>query len=180
MGESTPFKNIEESSSIDFMLRNVQQHHIQLSLMADQKASIIIAATSIVFTISLSKLDSQHIVWGLVSLGVFSFVALVFAILSLAPVFRAPKPTEPHSRHFNPLFFGHFTELNLDQYYGKMEAMMKDQALIYEALVRDIYQLGRVLKDSKYKYLRISYRTFFIGLILSAVFFVVQFAGSVQ
>ena len=179
MGESTPFKNLEASTSIDYMLRNVQQHHIQLSLMADQKASIIIAATSIVFTISLSRLDSQHLVWGLVSLGVFSFVALVFAILSLSPVFRATRPMDPQSPGFNPLFFGHFTDLSLDQYCGRMEEIMKDQASIYEALVKDIYQVGTVLKDSKYRHLRVSYRTFFAGLVLSVVLFAVQFAGSV-
>ena len=36
-----------------YMLRNVQQHHVQLSAMADLKASIVITAASIVLSIAV-------------------------------------------------------------------------------------------------------------------------------
>ncbi|MBU1064290.1 hypothetical protein KKC74_05725 [bacterium] len=45
---------------------------------------------------------------------------------------------------------------------------------IYEAQIKNIYQMGQVLKNRKYKFLKYSYRFFFTGLILSVILFAIQ------
>ncbi|MBU1064291.1 hypothetical protein KKC74_05730 [bacterium] len=81
----------ELSSDINPLLRTTQQYHFQLSLMADQKANIIIAATSILFTISLTNFDFLEMLWGFVCLAAFSLVALIFAILAVYPSYEGKK-----------------------------------------------------------------------------------------
>jgi hypothetical protein len=76
---------------------------------------------------------------------------------------------------FNPLFFGHFTELSMDQYFKVVEDILENKSKVYETMVRDIYQIGQVLKKKKYKYLKLSYRVFTFGLLLSLLVFAIQF-----
>ena len=159
--------------SVDFMLRSAQQHHIQLSAMADQKANIVIAFSSIVFTVSLGNIEQLSKSWGFVALASFSLIALVYAILSVVPMVE--RKGKQSTFTFNPLFFGHFTELDMDDYVTRMKEIIRDDEEVYETLIRDIYQIGDVLKKKKYRYLKISYRLFLLGLFLSAIVFVVQF-----
>jgi len=162
------------SEDINPLLRTTQQYHFQLSMMADQKANIIIAATSILFTISLSNFDFREMLWGFVCLAAFSLVALIFAILAVYPSYEGKKGSIPGINSINPLFFGHFTQFSFDEYYESMEKLLGSSASIYEAQLKNLYQLGQVLKNRKYKFLKYSYRFFFTGLILSVILFTIQ------
>ena len=164
----------ELSSDINPLLRTTQQYHFQLSLMADQKANIIIAATSILVTKSLTNFDFLEMLWGFVCLAAFSLVALIFAILAVYPSYEGKKDSIPGIDSINPLFFGHFTQFSYDEYYQAMGKLMGSSDAIYEAQIKNIYQLGQVLKNRKYKFLKYSYRFFFTGLILSVILFAIQ------
>ena len=72
------FEKVKASNSIDHMLRTTQQHHVQLSFMADQKANIIIAFSSVLLTISFANYTFDRIWYGFISLGFISL--LVFAV----------------------------------------------------------------------------------------------------
>ena len=167
-------QEIKARPSVDFMLRSAQQHHVQLSAMADQKANIVIAFSSIVFTVSLGNIDRLSQSWGFVVLAVFALAALVYAVLSVVPMIERSKAKQT-TYTFNPLFFGHFTELEMDDYVARMKDIIQDDTQVYETIIRDIYQIGDVLKKKKYRYLKISYRIFLIGLFISAIVFAVQF-----
>ena len=47
-----------------YMLRTTQQHHVQLSSFADQKANIIIASNCIIFSITLARIETAMGYWG--------------------------------------------------------------------------------------------------------------------
>jgi hypothetical protein len=81
---------------------------------------------------------------------------------------------DPTSEKFNPLFFGHFTMLSYDDYLHHMAKIYDDKSKICETLVRDLYQIGHVLHQLKFRYLRLSYRAFFSGLVISAILFILQ------
>lgn len=164
------FEGIEQSGAVDYMLRTTQQHHVQLSLMADQKASIMIASSSIVLTFAFANFDEENLGWGFIALFVFAFVALVMALLAVLPRFKNLKPAGQR----NLLFFGDFAEMSLEDYVEGMSEVAKSDDHIYEAIVADIHGLGRALHDRKYRYLNASYTVFLIGLLVSASLFLVQ------
>lgn len=168
------FENIKQSNAVSYLLRTTQQHHVSLSMMADQKANIVIAASSILLTFSFANFKQQNLFWGFLALFVFSFFSLIAAIMAVNPRFRANRKVKIDPKNFNPLFFGHFTTLSLNEYNKVMEKVMKNDKETYETQVKDIYQIGSVLKNRKYKYLSASYRFFLIGVVTAALLFALQ------
>ena len=170
------FEDIKQSDALNYLLRTTQQHHVRLSMMADQKANIMIAATSILLTFAFANFKQQTLFWGFLVLFVFSFFALVTAIMAVSPRFRRKGVAKTDDKMFNPLFFGHFTELSMDQYYKTMEDIMSTDQSTYEAQIKDIYEIGMTLQHHKYKYLSRSYRFFLIGIVAAALLFILQTA----
>lgn len=163
------YENVQRNGAIDYMLRTTQQHHVQLSTLADQKANIMIASTSILLTFSFANFKQQNLFWGFLALFVCSFIALILAILAVAPQFGRSREQD-----FNILFFGHFTELSLDQFHQGLEHAMSSDQATYEAIATDIYNVGKSIKEGKYKYLARSYRVFLAGIVLAGLLFIVQ------
>ena len=126
------------------------------------------------FTLSVGYLGSSTVLWGLIALCAFSLVSLIFAVLSVTPLFPPAKEADRRKPRFNPLFFGHFSEISLEHYEREMSTVLQSDESIYEAMVREIYQLGRILKTRKFRYLRISYQIFLAGILTSAVLIVLQ------
>ena len=56
-----------------------------------------------------------------------------------------------------------------------MRTVLEDDGRVYETILRDIYQIDKVLKHKKYRYLRKSYRVFLGGLVLAVLLFLIQF-----
>ena len=139
------FEKVKQSNAGSYLLRTTQQHHVRLSIMADQKANIVIAASSILLTFAFANFKQQNLFWGFLALFVFSFFSLITAIMAVNPRFKKSRKLDPKDETFNPLFFGHFTSLTLDEYYETMEEVMKNDKQTYETQVRDIYQIGSVI-----------------------------------
>jgi len=157
---------IKSRVSVDQMLRTTQQHHVQLSQMADQKASLLFGIEALILTITIRDiLTADFSYWALI-LAVSILISVVFALLAVMPSVHPPKydPKNP-----DWLFFSAFAHLKQEEYMEKMWAICEDDTEVYSAIMRDIYNLGRVLHFKKYRFLRISYIVFLSGLILTVV-----------
>jgi Family of unknown function (DUF5706) len=165
------FAQVPERNTGDVILRTTQQHHVTLSAMADTKASIIITVSSIVLTLSMGKLDQPDLRVSVLTLTVFTLLALLLAILAVLPKYRPLrlKPGQPLPPHFNLLFFGHFSELDQQRYMREMAERLKADGSVYRSMASDIYSLGSYLSHHKYRYLRLSYICFLIGFIASVL-----------
>ena len=159
----------EHNSAIDYMLRTTQQHHVQLSLMADQKANIMIASTSILLTFSFANFKQQNLFWGFLALFLFSFFSLILAILAVMP-----RLHHHQSGSMNPLFFGDFRHMRLEDYQHVMHEVIDSDRATYDALIADIHALGTTLSDRKYRFLGLSYRTFLVGITSAGSLFMLQ------
>jgi hypothetical protein len=166
---SGPFMTVPERSSGDHLLRLLQQHHVQLSTMADTKANIIITVSAIVLTLVLGRAGDPALRAGVIVLGSFTLIALLLAILAVLPKFRGARKLDgPLPPGFNVLFFGHFTGLDQERYLREMAAAMQP-GQAYETVVKDVYVLGQYLAHHKYPYLRWSYLFFLSGFLLASV-----------
>lgn len=167
------FEDVKQRNNIDFLLRTTQTHHMQLSVMADQKANILIGATLIIQTLIISMATHDSLPLELILLSFFSFCSTWFAVQS---VFPSLTTIHTKKEDKNLLFFGHFTDMEINEYYQEMAKILKSDKLVYKAMVKDIYHLGLYLKNRKYKYLRFSYITFLAGLFISFVVFIIDMA----
>ena len=55
------FAAVPERNTGDVLLRTTQQHHVQLSVMADTKANILITVSSIILTLILGKMSDPNL-----------------------------------------------------------------------------------------------------------------------
>jgi len=145
------------------LMRTTQTMHLQLSQMADQKASILMGATFVIFTIAIGQGHGAMPPLPLAILGVFAFASAVLAILVVVPVAGARRKPQP----LNLLFFGSFTALDEADFVARLREGVETDQGVFELMARDIYQNGQVLRRKKYRLLRYAYRVFLLGLVLS-------------
>lgn len=109
MNETTPK---QDQHDIIYALRTAQQHHVQLTMMADQKANIILGAFLIFITLSQKIVDKADLTYiPILVFSAFFTLSALFALLVIKPRFREKKAA-PNSAPGNLLFFGSFTRLS--------------------------------------------------------------------
>lgn len=151
------------------LIRTCQAHHVTLSAMADQKANIIIGVNSVIFALVVKEAAHNP---ALLVLAASSGLAAVLCMLAVLPsIGRPPKgpPAPP-----NLLFFSGFTQLSEAAWIDWLERTNAQDHAIQTAMARDVYQLGQVLANKKYKYLGWGYRVFIGGLIATFAVFLGQ------
>ena len=168
----------EDRTAVDNILRVNHGNQMRLGLMADAKANIMITVASVVFSVAIANLDNELVKWPLLTFAFGCFFALLFAIFAIIPKTDYPKDAtgdiDRKSPIFNPLFFGHFAHLPIDEYKDDYaETLMTDDS-VYDALAGDIYGQGKVLALRKYKFLKWSYMSFLLGMISAVVVFIFQ------
>ena len=164
---------------VETMFRVALRNHNALSQIADNKANIMLSVTTIMLSLILSglipKLDSNEILlYPTILTVIVCLITMYFAVMATRPKVNAAPS---YSRELvtqnktNLLFFGNFQDLDLDEYEWGIEQMMKDRNLLYGALTKDLFFLGKVL-SRKYKFLERCYNVFMIGLIVSTLSFI--------
>ena len=160
------------------LVRTNQQITMQLSQMADQKASILMGATFVVFTLAVgqARAGAGAFAAPLTVLATFSFLSALLAISAVLPrVGKAPPAVYKDGKdHSNILFFGRFAQMEEDEFIDAMKARLRNEEDIYETMLRDTYQNGIVLARRKYRYLAYAYRLFVVGLTLTFIAFAVE------
>lgn len=154
-----------------YLVRTVTQANLTLSQMADQKASILMGATFVVFTIAVGQVSRGEVPVSLLILATSAFVSAVCAMAVIMPAVK-PPPVVPGTE--NVLFFGVFTQFSEDEFTDRVLDRLRSDEDVYRLMLRDIYQNGQVLQRKKYRYLALAYRVFLIGLTLTLVAFLVE------
>jgi hypothetical protein len=155
------------SGSAAHVLRALHAHHVQLSMMADQKANILIGAALVVLAILLGESVGESRSVALMVFTVFLLLALFCALLSVTP--HLPPADVPRDKNYNPVFFGFFANLDQQEFLDDVTPLLSTEETAFRTLLVDIYQMGLVLKRKKYRYLLLSYRFVIVGLVLACI-----------
>ena len=153
------------------LVRTATQTNLTLSQMADQKASILMGATFLVFTIAVGQVAKGSVP---LSLLILAFSAFVSAVCAVAAIMPAVKPPAMVTGSENVLFFGVFSQLSEVEFTDRVLERLHDDEDVFRTMLRDIYQNGVVLQRKKYRYLGMAYRIFLVGLTLTLVTFVIE------
>ena len=169
----------ENRTAVDNILRVNHGNQMRLGLMADAKANIMITVASIVFSITIANLDNEVMRWPLLAFAFGSFFSLLFAIFAIIPStdypkMRGSKEIDRDSPLFNPLFFGHFAHLPIEEYKEDYANTLMTDDKVYDAMAGDIYGQGKVLALNKYKFLKWSYTSFLWGMSGAIIVFTIQ------
>jgi hypothetical protein len=158
------------------LVRTAQQINLSLSQMADAKASILMGATFLVFTLAVGQARGGGLPWSLGVLALFAFISAMCAVFAVLPSVSGPTSAKVNDGKPNKLFFGYFTHMDEDAWTDGILDDLRADETVFRAMLHDIYQNGQVLQRKKYRYLAYAYKSFMTGLILTALTFVMETA----
>src|SRR6266498_4832685 len=163
----------EPRQQLDHMLRETRIHLISFSQMADTKANILLSISSVLLSISLTKVSDPRFTGAVIVLVGFLLITIFLALMTVTPRVQGfrHKKYSVHDPNYSPLFFGNYVDVSYDEYLKDLEEIMNEPDRTYEVMVKEIYYAGVYLVKNKYKYIRFGYMFFFAGLIISAVIF---------
>lgn len=163
---------ITPSGHLDQMFRQTRAYHAQLSQMADLKASMMFTLASVIVTISIRYLEDPYLRWPVMVLIAGSLVTIISAAYAVMPKLNLNTKPDLRNPHNNLLFFGTFSQLEYTEWVTELDPILHDPNRAYEAMLRDIYEMGIYLGQKKYRFIRIAYTAFLTGLVLSMLTFV--------
>jgi predicted metal-dependent HD superfamily phosphohydrolase len=168
---------------IETMFRVTLRNHNALSVIADNKANIMLSINSIMLSIVLSslapKLDTNPtLLIPTTVLTIVCVVSVILAVLATRPkISSAPYSDEAFmNKKFNMLFFGNFFQLPLEKFEWGLNTLMNNEDMLYSSLAKDLYFLGLVLAK-KYKLLWYCYNVFAVGIVISVIAFIWAFSA---
>jgi hypothetical protein len=165
-----PFAGVRGRNTADYLMRTAQQHHVQISVMADTKANILITVCSIILTIAISNLGKTEVRQALLALSAFTLLSLVLAVVAILPkFFKIRMEGRELPANFNLIFFGHFTSIPQEQFLREIGKTLETDENVYEVLAKDLYLMGSYLDRWKYRFLRWAYVALLTGFVASAV-----------
>ena len=167
---------------IETMFRVTLRNHNNLSVIADNKANIMLSINSIMLSIVLSSLASKldtnsELTIPTILLTSTCVISIILAVFATRPKISTGDYSDEAfmNKKINLLFFGNFFKLPLDKFEWGINTLMNNEDMLYSSLTKDLYFLGVVLAR-KYRILWYCYNIFSVGIIITAISFIWVFA----
>jgi hypothetical protein len=102
---------------VDQLWRQTRAHHVQLSVMADTKANMLITVSAITLPLTLQLLQGADLALkcAAITLSGFCILTACLAAYAAMPKILQSRP-DVNGRLFNPLFFADFIHLSYDDF----------------------------------------------------------------
>jgi predicted metal-dependent HD superfamily phosphohydrolase len=175
------YKSKHHLSGVETVFRNSSSNHLNLSVMADNKAFIMISVNSILISVGIGLIIGKFVLIPklfipTVLLLTVNVATIIYSVLATRPgVMRGTFTREGvDNKTVDLLFFGNFFKMPLIDFEYGMRKMMDDDDFLYGNLIRDIYSQGKTL-GRKFRLLRISYNLFMYGTALTVLAYVISF-----
>lgn len=163
----------DPNNSTIHMLREAKQNHMQLTMMADNKASMLLAACFIITSLVAGYTIDKGFTPVVGVIALFTVLSALFGLLASIPRHVHKEDT---GKERNLLFFGDFAGMGKENYLKAVNEMIGSEQQIYQAMFEDIYSTGKVL-IKKYRYIRLGYMMFIAGIAAPLVTVAVQKLG---
>jgi hypothetical protein len=175
------YKSKHHLSGVETVFRNSSSNHLNLSVMADNKAFIMISVNSILISLGIGLIIGKFVLIPklfvptvlLLFVNVFT---IIYSVLATRPGLMKGKFTmeDVQNKKVDLLFFGNFFKMPLVDFEYGMKQMMDDSDFLYDNLIRDIYAQGQIL-GRKFRLLRSSYNIFMYGTATVVVAYIISF-----
>ena len=172
-----PDKQRAPDNDVIYALRTAHQSQIQLNVMADQKANILVGTIAIFLTflftrVNANQITDQYLIIALSIVVVLELIALILGIMVIKPRTRWMNHSLNIEQMPNPLFFGFFSVFKENDFVDYMLDRLKDNRSARELLLKDLYQVGQVLKR-KFTLLKFAYTFATLGIVFGVSSFAI-------
>ena len=160
---------------IETMFRITASNNVRISVMADNKAHIMISVNSIIISVVLALIlknldENRNLLIPTILLLTVNVTTIIYSVLATRPKIADGTFTREQvdNKSVNLLYFGSYYNMNYKEYAEGINAMMADSEFLYGSLTKDIFWQGKVL-GRKYRLLRISYTIFMYGIVAAVL-----------
>jgi len=165
--------------AVQTMFKTSSSNHLKLSVMADNKAFIMISVNSIIISVAIGLVigkfvQNPNLVIPTVLLLLVNIATIIYSVLATRPRIQKGTFTKKQldEKKVNLLFYGSFYKMEYEDFDYGIKQMMDDNEFLYGTLIKDIYWQGRVI-GYKFRLLRISYDVFMYGTAISVIAFLI-------
>jgi predicted metal-dependent HD superfamily phosphohydrolase len=176
-----PTKTKHHLRGVETMFRNSSSNHMRLSVMADNKAFIMISVNSILISVGIGLIIGKFVLINklfipTVLLLTVNVITIIYSVLATRPGVMKGTFTreELDNKTVDLLFFGSFYKMPLEEYKYGMKQMMDDSDFLYGTIIKDIYLQARTL-GRKFRLLRYSYNIFMYGMAFTVLVYIASF-----
>lgn len=160
---------------IETMFRVSSTNQQRLSVMADNKAHILISVNSIIISVAIAVVigkfgEQPSLLIPTVMLLIVNVLTIIFSILATRPKVSTGvfTPEQLEKKTVNLLYFGSYYRMGFEEYEAGMAKMINDSDFLYRTLMKNIFWQGKVI-GHKFNLLRIAYNIFMYGIALSVI-----------
>ena len=167
---------LDNSKGVQMMFKTSLRNHIDLTSIADNKASIMLSINAIIITIAMPLLirymgGNGYLAIPMVILMLTCVLSIIFAALATRPM-KSDGETDVDKVMEKPsanlFFFGNFYNISLPEYQRGLKKVIRSDEVLERSAINDLYFLGKALGD-KFNLLRICYMIFMVGIALSVL-----------
>ncbi len=173
--------SVGDSKGARMMFKTSLRNHIDLTNIADQKANIMLSVNALILTIGMPAFaaylsDKIYLLAPSMFFLVTCVVTMIFATLSTRPIKMNGQTdlSKINSGKTNLFFFGNFYKIGQKDYQNAIKKIVANRENMDDSIINDLYFLGSTLGD-KFRYLRMCYNVFIIGICLSVLAFIISY-----
>jgi hypothetical protein len=170
-------KTKNTSRTVETLFRNALRSNLELTSLADTKASILISVNGFILTVIITASGFQSsdpaMIYPFIAIILTALVSITFAVFAIRPRFKKhllhKKNQDAYSEYHSVLYFQDMAAISPDQYVQNVHKVISDKGLTQEHIIKHLHMLGSEI-NLKYRWLRRAYTAFAIGLIISVLF----------
>lgn len=168
----------KEKFRAETLIRNASANNARYIVNADRKSRILIFVNAAIISVLISLTGFQvpneilpEIPKALLLIA--NIVSLLFALRSVEALHAVENGDKEELK--NLLDFKHYGDMTIGDYLQDIKSVLADSEKILKYAIEDLYQQGLLLRK-KYKYLKMAFRAFGIGMVAAVVtFLLIQF-----
>ncbi len=175
-------KEKSAARSTETLFRNAVRSNLDLTSIADNKANIMISVNGFILTVIVTAggfvMQSEPaLIYPFTMILLTAILSIGCAVMAVKPKVNLPEDTLEDLRNDRSsiIYFKHYVHMDPEDYVREMKRVLNDAETIHSHIARHIYGLGYGL-SVKFRWLRLSYTIFTIGLASSALVFVLAMA----
>ena len=170
-------KENKDFRSIETLFRNALRANLELTALADSKASVLISVNGFILTVIITAsglyLNNSNMIYPFVTILLTALVSILLGTMAIRPRDKRQFIKKEYLKKFNSVaYFQDMSERTPDNYVKCVRKVLKDKEEVHEHIIKHIHILGAEIKV-KYSWLKRAYTAFGFGLSLSAILMIV-------
>ena len=161
------------SRTVETLFRNALKSNLELTSLADTKASILISVNGFILTVIITasgfQMSDSRMEYAFSAILFTAITSITFAVLAIRPRFKKHLLKKTHHKNYDSvLYFQDMATMSPEDYVVNVHQVISNKGLTQNHIIKHLHMLGAEI-NLKYKWLRLAYASFAVGLIVSAL-----------